>query len=149
MFATIVGFDFGSRTAQTSADSAAARAQGTVTEPAPARPAGVPAVTGVEPGRGPAAGGTSATVTGTGFTEGAVVFFGPNPATAVTRDSETQLSITAPAGTPGEVDVQVKTSAGTSATSAAAKYTYEEAAPVVAAVPVSSPGEVQRRAVPR
>ncbi len=106
--------------AGTSATSAAAKY--TYEEAAPA----VAAVTGVEPGRGPAAGGTSVTVTGTGFTEGAVVFFGPNPATAVTRDSETQLSITAPAGTPGEVDVQVKTSAGTSATSAAAKYTYEE-----------------------
>ncbi len=98
-----------------------------------------PVVTGVDPGEGPAAGDTPVKVTGSGFTRGAEVFFGPNQATAVTKVSKTHLTATAPAATAGEVDVQVKTSAGISDTSAAAKYTYREAPAVTGVEPGEGP----------
>ena len=55
-----------------------------------------PIVTGVSPSSGPAGGGTSVTIAGSGFTSGATVDFGTTAATAVTIDSATQITATAP-----------------------------------------------------
>lgn len=82
-----------------------------------------PTVTNVEPHSGPAAGGTSVTVTGTNFTGGSVVKFGSTTATSVTVNSETSITAVSPAGT-GTVDVTVTTPGGTSATSEADRFTY-------------------------
>ncbi len=76
----------------------------------------VPEVTGVSPSTGPTAGGTTVTLTGSGFTGATAVMFGAAPATSFTIHSDTQITAVAPAGN-GSVNVTVTTPAGTSATS--------------------------------
>jgi hypothetical protein len=85
--------------------------------------AAAPTVTGVGPPAGPAAGGTSVTITGTWLTGATAVHFGAAAATSVTVNSATSITATAPAGN-GTVDVTVTTPGGTSATSAADRFTY-------------------------
>ncbi|MCZ0983113.1 PxKF domain-containing protein [Streptomyces diastatochromogenes] len=87
-------------------------------------PVQTPALTGVSPYSGPETGGTSVTLTGTGFTDATAVHFGSAPASSFTVLSDTQITATAPAGTPGAVDVTVTTPAGTSATGTADRFTY-------------------------
>jgi CSLREA domain-containing protein len=82
-----------------------------------------PTVTGIFQVLGPAAGGTSITITGTNLTDATAVYFGTNTATSYTVDSASQITATSPAGT-GTVDVTVTTPGGTSATSAADQFTY-------------------------
>jgi hypothetical protein len=73
----------------------------------------VPALTTVVPNVGPASGGTTVVVTGTGLTGASAVTFGATPATSFTVDSATQITAVAPAGT-GTVQLTVTTSGGTS-----------------------------------
>ncbi|HEY4828074.1 MAG TPA: IPT/TIG domain-containing protein [Solirubrobacteraceae bacterium] len=88
-----------------------------------------PAVIQVSPSSGPASGGTSVTVTGTGFTDASQVEFG---ATAVSfvLDSPTQLTAASPPGT-GGADVTVTTPTGTSATGTADVFSYLTVPPLV------------------
>ncbi len=66
-----------------------------------------PIVTGVSPSTGPPSGGTSVTVTGTGFTGAtAVDFDGSTPATNFMVNSDTSITATAPAGT-GVANIRV------------------------------------------
>ena len=68
-----------------------------------------PTVTGVSPNTGPKTGGTSVTITGTGFALGttATTFtFGKSKATSVNCLSTTECTLTAPSHTVGKVDVQ-------------------------------------------
>ncbi|MGA2521839.1 MAG: IPT/TIG domain-containing protein, partial [Acidimicrobiales bacterium] len=67
-----------------------------------------PTITGVSPTSGSTGGGTTVTVTGTGFTGATAVHFGSSPATTYTVNSPTQITATAPAAT-GTVDVTVTT----------------------------------------
>ncbi len=99
----------------------------------------VPTVTGVSPTSGPSTGGTSVTITGTGFTGTTAVNFGPNnPAATYTVNSPTGITATAPAGLIGIADVTVVTPGGTSATSPADQFAYTvPPAPTVTGV---SPG---------
>jgi hypothetical protein len=103
-------------------------------------PPPAPTVAKVSPGSGPSTGGTSVTITGTGFTGATAVNFGQgNPAKfSVTND--TTIVATAPsASSLGAVDVTVTTPGGTSATSAADQYTYTSPpAPTVTAVSPSA-----------
>jgi uncharacterized protein YhjY with autotransporter beta-barrel domain len=95
-------------------------------------PATAPTITGLSPTTGPTAGGNTVIISGTGFNATAAnntVTFGSNVAT-VTGASPTSLTVTAPAGAAGTVDVTVTTSLGTSPTGAADKYTY--VTPVIA-----------------
>ncbi|MGA2322151.1 MAG: IPT/TIG domain-containing protein, partial [Solirubrobacteraceae bacterium] len=96
-----------------------------------------PTVTSISPKSGPEAGGTSVTITGTGFIEGASVRFGSEPALKVTINSVTSITATSPKGS-GTLDVTVTTSKGTSATSEQDQFTYEKA-PVVTSTPTVSP----------
>jgi hypothetical protein len=73
-----------------------------------------PTVTSLSPAAGPVAGGTAVTIAGTGFTGATSVQFGANPGTAVTVVSDTQITVTSPAGAVGAVAVTVTTTAGTS-----------------------------------
>jgi len=66
-----------------------------------------PTLTGVSPASGTAAGGTSVTITGTGFLAGATVSLGGTPATGVTVVSSTTITATTPAHAAGAVDVVV------------------------------------------
>ena len=98
----------------------------------------VPTVTAVSPTNGPAAGGTSVTVTGTNLTGATAVDFG-GPATRAPRigaDTGTSLTVISPAGT-GTVNVTVTTPNGTSTTSSADQFTYN--APALPTVTVVSP----------
>jgi hypothetical protein len=65
-----------------------------------------PTVVSLNVTSGPAAGGTSVTVTGTNFMTGAEVVFGDSPATSVTVVSSTEITCDTPAGS-GEVSVTV------------------------------------------
>ena len=69
----------------------------------------------ISPGSGPAAGGTTVTITGTDLASATAVKFGGVAAT-ISSDTATQIVATSPAGT-GTVDVTVTTAGGTSATS--------------------------------
>jgi len=83
-----------------------------------------PVVTKVTPSSGSAAGGTPVTITGTGLTGADYVQFGSfNYATPITN-TDTQITVDAPAGTAGAVDVLVTTAFGTSAISVNDKFTY-------------------------
>jgi IPT/TIG domain len=101
----------------------------------------VPAVTAISPQKGPAAGGTTVTIAGTDLGGATAVEFGAsNPAT-ITANTATQITVTAPAGAPGTVDVTVTTPGGTSATSAASEFTYvAPSTPDVPSPPDSQPG---------
>ncbi len=87
-------------------------------------------VTGVSPPSGVEAGGTTVTVSGSGFTGASGVSFGATPATSFTVESDGVLTAVAPAGT-GVVDVQVTTPAGTTATSSSDQYTYASWVPTI------------------
>ena len=88
----------------------------------------VPTVTGVSPNSSSSPGGTTVTITGTGFTSASTVNFGSTPATNVTFVSATSLTAISPADAVGVVDVTVTTPvSGTSATSPADEFTYTSA----------------------
>ena len=97
-----------------------------------------PTVTGISPGSGPTAGGTSVTITGSGFTGATAVTFGGTAATSFTVDSATSITATSPAGT-GTVDVRVTTPFATSLTGSADKFTYASAPVVTGISPGSGP----------
>jgi hypothetical protein len=83
-----------------------------------------PNITGVSPSSGPY--GTSATITGTGFTGTTQVLFGPNSTGGnYTVDSNTQITAVVPngPGATGTVDVTVTNPAGSSTEVAAFTYT--------------------------
>lgn len=80
----------------------ATRASGFTYTTAPA-----PAVTAVSPAFGPAAGGTSVTITGSNFVATPAVTFGGTAATGVSFVSATRLTATAPAHATGLVNVVV------------------------------------------
>jgi hypothetical protein len=83
-----------------------------------------PTITNVSPNTGPAAGGTTVTITGTGFLgDAATVSFGGTAATGVVVNSDTSITATSPAGS-GTVDITVTTGGGTSATSGVDQFTY-------------------------
>jgi hypothetical protein len=86
-------------------------------------PAPAPTVSAVSPASGPAAGGTTVTITGTNFTAGNTVSFGGHAATGVTVNSATSITATSPSGS-GTVDVTVTGPGGTSATSPADQFAY-------------------------
>ena len=95
-----------------------------------------PTVTAISPSAGSTAGGTSVSITGTGFASGDSVSFGGVAATSVTVNSATSITAVAPAGSAGTVAVTVTDpSAGPSATSSADQFTYVPAPTVTAISP--------------
>ncbi|MGE3856576.1 MAG: beta strand repeat-containing protein [Dehalococcoidia bacterium] len=99
-----------------------------------------PAVSSVSPNTGTTSGGTSISVTGTGFLPGAVVVIGGSPATGVTVINSTTITATTPAHAAGAVAVTVTNYDGLSGTNATG-YTYKaNAAPIVSAIaPATGP----------
>ena len=93
-----------------------------------------PTVTGVSPSGGPTDGGTSVTVTGTGFTGATAVDFGSTPGTSINVTSATSLTVTSPAGT-GTVNVSVTTPNGTGTKDSA--FTYALAPTITSVSPVA------------
>jgi alpha-tubulin suppressor-like RCC1 family protein/outer membrane protein OmpA-like peptidoglycan-associated protein len=95
-----------------------------------------PTVASVSPVSGPAAGGTSLTVTGTGFLSGASVTVGGAACASVTVVSATSITCTAPAGAAGAQDVVV-TNTDTQSGTGSGLFRYV-AAPSVTSVSPSS-----------
>jgi hypothetical protein len=95
--------------------------------PTPSTSSG-PTVTGVSPNSGPISGGTSVTITGSGFTGATAVKFSDYTATNVKVNSDTSITVTSPPSTEGSlygiVDVDVITPIGTSSNSQADWFTY-------------------------
>lgn len=79
-------------------------------------------MTSVFPASGLSGGGTSVTITGSGFTGATVVDFGGAGA-AMTVDSGTEITATSPPGS-GTVDITVATPGATSATGPADQFSY-------------------------
>ena len=90
-------------------------------------------MTEVNPNSGPTRGGKFVRLTGSGFTGATTVNFGTVAASNLTVISDTQLTVTSPAGAKGTVDVTVTSPAGTSTTTSADHYSYAdpEGEPVV------------------
>ncbi|MFD4925663.1 IPT/TIG domain-containing protein [Streptomyces goshikiensis] len=101
--------------------------------------AAVPVVTAVAPNNGPASGGTSVTITGTGFTGATAVRFADLPATSFTVNSATQITAVTPSGSPGGATVTVTTPAGTSVVSAASYFFYIASPVLTDASPAQGP----------
>ncbi|MET7936160.1 IPT/TIG domain-containing protein, partial [Streptomyces sp. NPDC005322] len=97
-----------------------------------------PVVTSVSPAQGAPAGGTSVTITGSGFTGATAVRFGPNLATNVVVVSNTQITAKTPAGT-GTVNVTVTGSTGTSTQNVPFTYTTVAAPVLTSLSPTSGP----------
>jgi hypothetical protein len=74
-----------------------------------------PAVTKVSPAKGPSAGGTTVTITGTGLTGATAVKFGTANAASFKVTSPGSITAVSPAHTKGTVDVTVTTPGGVSA----------------------------------
>ena len=114
----------------------ALRGTGTI---APPPPSSSVAVTAVSPAKGTAKGGTSVTITGTGFTASPAatgVSFGSAPA-QFAIDSGTQITATSPPGA-GTVHITVTTPAGTSAATAADQYRYTQSTATMTTTALSS-----------
>jgi large repetitive protein len=82
-----------------------------------------PIVSAVSPANGATSGGTAVTITGVNFTGATAVKFGTAGA-SFTLASATQITATSPAGSAGVVDITVTIPTGTSAASAADRFTY-------------------------
>lgn len=98
-----------------------------------------PTVSSISPTTGPAAGGTSVTITGANFTAASTVAFGSTAATSVTFMNSTTLNATAPAGT-GTADVRVTTANGTSPIVSGDVFTYIGAPTITSISPTNGPG---------
>jgi hypothetical protein len=96
-----------------------------------------PAITAIAPSSGPSAGGTSVTVTGTGFTGATRVAFGALAASSYTVVSDTQITAVSPAQTGGH-NIIVTGPGGTSAIVSADLFTYKPPAPAITAIAPSS-----------
>ncbi len=83
-----------------------------------------PAISAVTPDSGPVAGGSTVTLTGSGFVSGASVKFGTTASAAVAFVSSTKLKAQAPVHTHGSVQVTMITPGGASAPGAGDLYAY-------------------------
>ncbi len=101
----------------------------------------LPSIANIVPSIGPTAGGTLVTITGTSFTGATSVTFGGVPGTNVTVNGDgTQLTVNAPAGTVGAVQVVVTTPGGSGpANPPTTTYTYVAVPTVTGVSPPSGP----------
>jgi hypothetical protein len=83
-----------------------------------------PAVTAISPTSGPSKGGTTVTITGSGFTGATKVTFGKTAGKSLAVVDDTTITVRSPAGSSGAVAVKVTTPDGTSAAVAADLFTY-------------------------
>ncbi len=86
----------------------------------------VPTVTGVAPPTGTTAGGTTVTITGTGFTGATKVTFGAAAATSYTVVSDSEITAVSPPQSIGTRNIVVTTARGTNtAVGAVDRFTYK------------------------
>ena len=96
-----------------------------------------PTVSTVSPSTGSTAGGTSVTITGTGFVSGATVKFGGTAATSVVVVSDTQITLKTPAHTAAQVDVVVTNTDALFGTKSNG-YTFLVPSPVISSISPTS-----------
>ena len=98
-----------------------------------------PRVSGVSPSSGPAAGGTTVTITGSGFTGTENVRFGEKYAWDLTVADDSHLRVTTPESPPGLVPVSVKNDVGVgSSQEPSAMFLYEFPFPELTSISPSS-----------
>ncbi|REJ96181.1 MAG: hypothetical protein DWQ34_04640 [Planctomycetota bacterium] len=102
----------------------------------------IPAISAVTPNSGQTAGGTSVTITGSGFATGADVKFGGISATGVTVASSTSISCSTPANMPGGCDVKV-TNPDTQTATQAGGFVYTSPPPLIPAISSVTPNSGQ------
>jgi hypothetical protein len=83
-----------------------------------------PMISSLSPRKGRAAGGTSVTITGTGFTGATAVKFGSTSSPSFAVNSSTSITAKSPPGTKGTVDITVTTPNGTSPVAKSDRFTY-------------------------
>ncbi|MDR3642476.1 MAG: IPT/TIG domain-containing protein [Candidatus Doudnabacteria bacterium] len=84
-----------------------------------------PVVSSISPLTGDTAGGTSVTITGSGFNDATAIYFGNTAATSFATTSDTSITATSPAtSSAGTVDITVVSPEGTSAKNDADQFTY-------------------------
>ena len=83
-----------------------------------------PVISTVNPTSGSVAGGTSVTISGSGFTGTSAVKFGSSPASLFVINSDTQITAVSPPEVAGTVDITVATPGGTSATSPLDSFSF-------------------------
>jgi subtilase family serine protease len=93
--------------------------------------AALPVVSGVSPASGALGGGTTVTVSGSGFTGASEVAFGGVAGADVVVKSDTKITVTSPAHAAGATNVRVTTAFGQSAVVSADQFTYQAQAPKV------------------
>jgi hypothetical protein len=84
----------------------------------------VPRVTGSSATEGPTSGGTSVTITGTGFTLATAVNFGSVAVTALTISGDTSITVSSPPEDAATVPVTVTSPGGTSSPAPDLQFTY-------------------------
>ena len=99
----------------------------------------VPTFTSVSPSIGPTIGGTSVTITGTGFTGATAVTFGGTAATGITVVSDTSLTATTPFHAAGAVNVVVTAPGGMATGTGAYTYTTTAAPTFTSIAPAAGP----------
>jgi hypothetical protein len=99
----------------------------------------VPRLTGISATSGPTSGGTSITITGTGFTGVTAVNFGSTAAGSFTVTSGTSITAVSPAVPAGTVDVTVTNGGGSSATSAPDQFVFIAPPTITGVSPNSGP----------
>jgi hypothetical protein len=99
----------------------------------------VPRLTAISAHSGPTSGGTSVTITGTGFSGVTAISFGSTPAASFTVSSSTSITAVAPAAPAGVTDVTVTNAGGTSATSTADQFTFIAPPTITGVSPNSGP----------
>jgi hypothetical protein len=99
---------------------------------------GSPVIARIAPSSGPPAGGTSVTVTGSGFTGATRVAFGGVVATSFSVIADSEITAVSPAQAAGAHHMVVTGPGGTSALVSADVYTYKVAAPAITGISPSS-----------
>jgi hypothetical protein len=128
---TVAGAPYTVTVTATNSDGATATTSFTV-DPAPA-------VSSISPAAGPPSGGTSVTLTGSGFTGATRVLFGPNPSPSFVVNSDGHISAVSPSGSVGRVNVVVVTPYGVSAKIPADVFGYQGAPTVTSLSSTSGP----------
>ena len=95
-----------------------------------------PSITSVTPTSGPSGGGQLATIDGTNLAGATAVTFG-GVAAAIQTNTDTQIDVTIPAGTPGSVDVVVATPGGSDTLPSG--YSYLDPPTITSIIPSSGP----------
>ncbi|HLJ10891.1 MAG TPA: IPT/TIG domain-containing protein, partial [Planctomycetaceae bacterium] len=98
------------------------------------------AITAVSPNSGQQTGGTSVTITGSGFSSVTGVTFGGFAATSYTVTSSSAITAVSPSHGVGMVDIQVMAMMGNSSIVTADQFTYLQSRPTVTGVGPTSGG---------